>query len=165
MESYKYTLPADATENSTCLKYCTRNIYRKLALQRHPDKNKSIGADSAFKLMSDKNWKMEYDQLRNVNGFRNQGSQPNGDHSVRSSAIGFCSFSHTTLMQYEYSMIFFNHNLLYPNCHQAFVAIELGIPGNAANSSISWLAKRCPQNLNHNYIAENCRFQSGPKGG
>ncbi|CAD5185613.1 unnamed protein product [Musa acuminata subsp. malaccensis] len=165
MESYKYTLPADATENSTCLKYCTRNIYRKLALQRHPDKNKSIGADSAFKLMSDKNWKMEYDQLRIVNGFQNQGSQPNGDHSVRSSAIGFCSFSHTTLMQYEYSRIFFNHNLLCPNCHQAFVAIELGIPGNAANSSISWLAKRCPQNLNHNYIAENCWFQRGPKGG
>jgi curved DNA-binding protein CbpA len=45
--------------------------YRKLALQLHPDKNKSVGAEAAFKLiseawsvLSDKSRKMLYDQKR-----------------------------------------------------------------------------------------------------
>lgn len=48
-----------------------RKQYTKLALQLHPDKNKSVGAEAAFKLiseawsvLSDKSRKMLYDQKR-----------------------------------------------------------------------------------------------------
>ncbi|XP_071690637.1 uncharacterized protein [Rutidosis leptorrhynchoides] len=50
-----------------------RKHYRKLALMLHPDKNKSVGADGAFKilseawsLLSDKNKRVAYNQRRSM---------------------------------------------------------------------------------------------------
>ncbi|XP_022737858.1 uncharacterized protein LOC111290702 [Durio zibethinus] len=52
-----------------------RKQYRKLALMLHPDKNKSVGADGAFKvvseawsLLSDKNKRLEYNKKINFRG-------------------------------------------------------------------------------------------------
>ncbi|WOL02474.1 hypothetical protein Cni_G11193 [Canna indica] len=171
--------------------------YKKLALQLHPDKNKSVGAEGAFKLiseawsvLSDEKRKMAFDQMRSANVFQNKTSQQHTDNLVHNSGNGFYSFSKTTRsskrarkssntsaasvpqphsinlntfwtscnrcrMQYEYLRIYLNHNLLCPNCHQAFLATEIGIPGNAANSSIPWSAKQNQQNLNHNYTVKN----------
>ncbi|TVU03094.1 hypothetical protein EJB05_51378, partial [Eragrostis curvula] len=49
--------------------------YRKLLLQLHPDKNKSVGADGAFRmvrdayaLLSDKTKRAVYDLMRNITG-------------------------------------------------------------------------------------------------
>ncbi|XP_022887045.1 uncharacterized protein LOC111402947 [Olea europaea var. sylvestris] len=51
--------------------------YRKLALLLHPDKNKSVGAEGAFKflseawsLLSDKAKRLAYNQRRSINGFQ-----------------------------------------------------------------------------------------------
>ncbi|KAI3712523.1 hypothetical protein L1987_71081 [Smallanthus sonchifolius] len=54
-----------------------RKHYRKLALMLHPDKNKSVGADGAFKLLSeawsllsDKGKRLAYNQRRSTRGFQ-----------------------------------------------------------------------------------------------
>ncbi|XP_008777980.1 uncharacterized protein LOC103697819 [Phoenix dactylifera] len=173
--------------------------HRKLALQLHPDKNKSIGAEGAFKLiseawsvLSDNSRKMMYDQKRNVKGFQQKVSQPDRDHSVPNSSNGFYSFANNTKsskrarkstsggvqssapppsrlsgldtfwtscnrcrMQYEYLRVYLNHNLLCPNCHQAFLAVETGVPTNGPNSSISCSTKQHQQNSNHNSSMKN----------
>ncbi|PKA55252.1 Chaperone protein dnaJ 49 [Apostasia shenzhenica] len=57
--------------------------YRKLALQLHPDKNKSLGAEGAFQLvseawsvLSDRNKKTIYDQKISVKGVHKRTSNP-----------------------------------------------------------------------------------------
>ncbi|KAG6503438.1 hypothetical protein ZIOFF_035751 [Zingiber officinale] len=186
-------LSANASTDEETLK----KHYKNLSLQLHPDKNKSIGAEGAFKLisqawsvLSDKDKKMTFDQMRNDNGFCNKSSRLHGGNSVKNTANGLYSFSNTTTsskrarksktaapsaapqahpvnlntfwtscsrcrMQYEYLRIYLNHNLLCPNCHQAFMAIEIGIPGNAADSSLHWPTKQHQQNSNHNYTGKN----------
>ncbi|KAJ6846024.1 uncharacterized protein M6B38_278275 [Iris pallida] len=147
--------------------------YRKLALQLHPDKNKSIGAEGAFKLiseawsvLSDKSRKMAYDQKRSVKGSQQRESHHRKKHSVpNNSNNGFFDFANnatlksksqksstasvsTTFwtscnrckMQYEYLRVYLNHNLLCPNCHEAFLAVETGLPMNGATSNFSWTA-------------------------
>ncbi|XP_072950334.1 uncharacterized protein [Typha angustifolia] len=179
--------------NASADEETVKKQYRKLALQLHPDKNKSIGAEGAFKLiseawsvLSDKSRKTLYDQKRNIKGCSDVGSQQNSDHAVSSAANGFYtpsnkrtsntrarksnsraaqsasapSSQHSRLdtfwtscnrcrMQYEYLRVYLNHNLLCPNCHQAFLAVEIGFPSNGTNSSFSWSSKQHNQNVNH----------------
>lgn len=170
--------------------------YRKLALQHHPDKNKSIGSEGAFKLisqawsvLSDKTRKMMYDQKRNTKSVQRK-AHPKRDNSDSGVVNGFFNFSNdvsqlktrkkkgaaarsaaatsscpsnpTTFwtscnrcrMQYEYLRVYLNHNLLCPNCHEAFMAIETGFPSNRPNSSSS--APHPPrQKSNHNSTMNN----------
>lgn len=62
-----------------------RKHYRKLALMLHPDKNKSLGADGAFKLLSeawsllsDKSKRLAYNQRRSMGGFHQKVSSQSG---------------------------------------------------------------------------------------
>ncbi|KAB1201272.1 hypothetical protein CJ030_MR0G004512 [Morella rubra] len=78
-----------------------RKQYRKLALMLHPDKNKSIGADGAFKhiseawsLLSDKAKRLAYDQRRNAKAFQKVPT-PNGGTSAGPGANGFYTFTKT----------------------------------------------------------------------
>ncbi|KAF9619345.1 hypothetical protein IFM89_006532 [Coptis chinensis] len=75
-----------------------RKQYKKLALMLHPDKNKSVGGDGAFKMiseamgvLSDKNKRNEYDQRR----FSRLRKVPftGGAPSVPSGTNGFHNFS------------------------------------------------------------------------
>lgn len=70
-----------------------RKHYRKLALMLHPDKNKSIGADGAFKLiseawsiLSDKTRRAAYDEK--INAKAQKGSAIFGGSSAKAAANG-----------------------------------------------------------------------------
>ncbi|KAK1259886.1 hypothetical protein QJS04_geneDACA015435 [Acorus gramineus] len=144
--------------------------YRKLALLLHPDKNKSVGAEGAFKLvseawsvLSDRSRRSAYDQKRNIKGFSQKPPPPpsqsnNGFYNFtnnvssggarvsRSSSKAttaaparppksetFWTVCNGCKMQYEYLRVYLNHNLLCPNCHEPFLAVETGAPP-ASNS-------------------------------
>lgn len=73
-----------------------RKQYRKLALTLHPDKNKSLGAEGAFKLvseawslLSDKTKRLEYNQKRSLKGFQHNTSNHVGSKSDAPNANGF----------------------------------------------------------------------------
>ncbi|PSR89453.1 DnaJ subfamily B member like [Actinidia chinensis var. chinensis] len=76
-----------------------RRHYRKLALSLHPDKNKSVGADGAFKIiseawsfLSDKAKKLEYDQKRNLRDTYQKSAT--GNTSMPAGKTGFHTFTH-----------------------------------------------------------------------
>ncbi|KAJ8574041.1 hypothetical protein K7X08_010552 [Anisodus acutangulus] len=150
-----------------------RKQYRKLALMLHPDKNKSIGAETAFKhvseawsLLSDKNTKTAYDRrnvsalLQRVQAANVDSSQQNGFHKFAKNAAAsrvkppkssstnkkscssgtkelstFWTVCYRCKMQYEYMRMYLNHNLLCPNCNEAFFAVETTPPSNGSKKS------------------------------
>lgn len=153
-----------------------RKRYRKLALQLHPDKNKSVGAEGAFQfisqawsVLSDKNRRMIYDHKRFGGGFHQKfptggaaaastatatanataamknnftdtfnGSRfnaaPKGQPKktkpapTKSSAATFWTSCSTCKVQYEYSRIYVNLNLMCPGCKKPFLATEIVVP-------------------------------------
>ncbi|WVZ75309.1 hypothetical protein U9M48_023379 [Paspalum notatum var. saurae] len=168
--------------------------YRKLALQLHPDKNKSVGAEAAFKLiseawsvLSDNSRKMLYDQKRRdhsaMNGTNglytydvkaNKRARKNAaaaaaaaaeaavEATTRPAAVDtFWTSCDCCRMQYEYLRIYLNHNLLCPNCHHAFVAVETGFPCNGTSSSFTWTTKT-QQQKNHNSVVDHS-YQSASR--
>ncbi|MQL82798.1 hypothetical protein Taro_015271 [Colocasia esculenta] len=73
-----------------------RKQYKISALLLHPDKNKSIGAEGAFKLisqawsvLSDKSKRMAYDQKRNIKHKEQRAAQPNREYSFPNTAYVF----------------------------------------------------------------------------
>ncbi|CAK7336155.1 unnamed protein product [Dovyalis caffra] len=84
-----------------------RKHYRKLALMLHPDKNKSVGADGAFKciseawsLLSDKTKRMAYNQRRNGKVFQ-KGTTAAGSSSAKPGSNGFYNFTKSSVKTHK----------------------------------------------------------------
>ncbi|XP_071728924.1 uncharacterized protein [Rutidosis leptorrhynchoides] len=116
-----------------------RKNYRKLALILHPDKNKSVGADGAFKLLSeawsllyDKHKRTAYNQRRSMK--IRMGPGPGSVLPVVSPSVPprrtdtFWTICNGCRMHYEYLNLYLNHTLLCPNCSQPFLAKERSPP-------------------------------------
>ncbi|KVH99008.1 uncharacterized protein LOC112514852 [Cynara cardunculus var. scolymus] len=139
-----------------------RKNYRKLALTLHPDKNKSAGAEGAFKLvseawtlLSDKVKRKIYDQKRNprpvyqkpvtetqkTSAPTTQPTQP----IPRPPNTTFWTKCTRCLMHFEYLKIYLNQKILCPNCRGPFWAVELSAPPINHHATT-----RYPQKQNHN---------------
>ncbi|KAL4574763.1 hypothetical protein LXL04_021600 [Taraxacum kok-saghyz] len=133
-----------------------RKHYRKLALLLHPDKNKSVGADGAFKLLSeawtllsDKGKRSAYNLKRNMPKPPPPPPTANGVHRTATTTPArkppppptridtFWTICHRCKMHYEYLKLYLNHTLLCPNCHEPFLAKEMPPPVNLPKPSPS----------------------------
>lgn len=161
-----------------------RKHYRKLALFLHPDKNKSVGADGAFKhiseawsLVSDKVKRSAYDQRRNYKVFKQNGGTTaagqNGFYNFTRSTTTrtkgttttpkdntsdplssnkqtnlktFWTVCHGCKMQYEYLRMYLHQNLLCPNCHEPFLAMETPAPNTKISTKASKISKGASKN-------------------
>lgn len=136
-----------------------RKQYRKLALILHPDKNKAVGAEGAFKLiseawrvLSDKEKKAVHDAKRMVKSNNSSGS------SAMRRTKGFCNFTHFSAwcqprpgdkkssfwtacpsckMQLEYLRVHQNKKISCPTCGKFFTATEIQASGRASSSQPS----------------------------
>ncbi|XP_073148493.1 uncharacterized protein [Henckelia pumila] len=128
--------------------------YKKLAILLHPDKNKTIGADGAFRLvseawglLSDNVKRNSYDQRRNLffgygaGGYDNCSKYP-ASHGRLDSFWTVCTSCH---VQYEYLRKYVNKRLTCKNCRGVFIAVETGLA--TANGPFQYST--------HSYTPEN----------
>nr|XP_043607480.1 uncharacterized protein LOC122579377 [Erigeron canadensis] len=140
-----------------------KKSYRKLILSLHPDKNRLVGAEGAFKLvsqahalLSDKTKRKVYDQKRNprsiyqpviVTQKTTSTTQPTQPNRRPPNTTTFWTSCPKCLMQLEYSKVYLNQKILCPSdeCHHPFWALELSRPRTNHLSTMGY-----PQRQNHN---------------
>ncbi|KAL4588924.1 hypothetical protein LXL04_001824 [Taraxacum kok-saghyz] len=110
--------------NPSADKSTLKKQYKKMAFLLHPDKNKTIGANEAFKLvseawtvLSDNTQRNLYDIRRNKNLFA-MAAPPRLDT--------FWTVCTSCRVQYEYLRKYVNKRLSCKNCRGVFVAVETG---------------------------------------
>ncbi|MBA0605357.1 hypothetical protein Godav_017943 [Gossypium davidsonii] len=138
-------------------KEAVKKQYRKMAVLLHPDKNKCVGADGAFKLvseawtlLSDKIKKSAYDIKRNKkmpSGVVQTPTYASGvtgvSNSLNSTSQGrldtFWTVCTSCKVQYEYLRKYVNKRLSCKNCRGTFIAVETGsAPVNGSFPYCPW---------------------------
>lgn len=145
--------------------------YKKMVVLLHPDKNRTVGADGAFKLvseactfLSDTVKRNSYDQRRNLYAgycsagaaaYDNSPKYP-ASHSRTDTFWTVCTSCH---VQYEYLRKYVNKRLSCKNCRGVFIAAETGLApmnGSFPYSSYSYM----PEN---GYASHGCGVPYVPK--
>ncbi|KAL3646140.1 hypothetical protein CASFOL_011320 [Castilleja foliolosa] len=144
--------------------------YKKLAVLLHPDKNKTAGADGAFRLvceawtlLSDHSKRASYDQRRNLFGGYGSHARPDTFWTV-------CTSCH---VQYEYLRKYVNKRLSCKNCRSVFIAVETGlgphdgvfpynyVPENGYGATAGYCA---PNGAHRSEYVSNISFQGNSSG-
>ncbi|KAG6719289.1 hypothetical protein I3843_04G185300 [Carya illinoinensis] len=142
-------------------KNAVKKQYKKMAVLLHPDKNKCVGADGAFRLvseawtlLSDISKRSSYDRKRNkqlapgvnqtnlapihatgVPGFNNCSNSPNSHGRLDT----FWTVCTSCKVQYEYLRKYVNKRLSCKNCRSVFIAVETGTaPANGSFPYSPW---------------------------
>ncbi|XP_071715509.1 uncharacterized protein [Rutidosis leptorrhynchoides] len=137
-------------------RYVLKRQYKKMALLLHPDKNKTTGADEAFKIVSEA-WavlsnnakRRSYDVRRNYNLLAAVDRSNMSSSGVVSDT--FWTVCTSCFVQYEYLRKYVNKQLTCKNCRGVFDAIETGVapvaycPWSTTNNGFT----------NHSYNATN----------
>ncbi|KAK9284602.1 hypothetical protein L1049_023778 [Liquidambar formosana] len=146
--------------NPSADKNKVKKQYRKMAVLLHPDKNKSVGADGAFKLVSEA-WTLlsdgvkrsSYDLKRNKQ--LSSGVQTNLSSVHTAGVTGFDNCYKSSIpqqrldtfwtvctsckVQYEYLRKYLNKRLSCKNCRGTFMAVETGAaPVNGSFPYCPW---------------------------
>ncbi|KAJ0715704.1 putative DnaJ domain, Chaperone J-domain superfamily [Helianthus annuus] len=102
--------------------------YKKMAVLLHPGKNKTVGANEAFKLVSEA-WAVLSDNVRrsSYDAKRNKHLSAGVSSSETSSRFDtFWTVCTLCRVQYEYLRKYVNKRLSCKNCRGVFVAVETG---------------------------------------
>ncbi|KAI3509656.1 hypothetical protein L1887_25099 [Cichorium endivia] len=108
--------------NPSSDKSSLKKQYKKMAVLLHPDKNKTMGADEAFKLVSEA-WSVLSDNTK-----RNLYDVRRNKHLTTSASRldTFWTVCTSCRVQYEYLRKYVNKRLSCKNCRGVFVAVETG---------------------------------------
>ncbi|XP_057507264.1 uncharacterized protein LOC130790290 [Actinidia eriantha] len=99
--------------------------YKKMAVLLHPDKNKTVGADGAFKLVSEAWTLLSDSKMRNSYDLR-RNRQVSSGSSVSHGLDTFWTLCTSCQVQYEYLRKYLNKKLSCKNCRGVFIAVETG---------------------------------------
>ncbi|CAN4097488.1 unnamed protein product [Withania somnifera] len=124
--------------------------YKRMAVLLHPDKNKSVGADGAFRfvseawtVLSDRAKRSSYDQRRNLFTLHTSGVGNYASYSNSPAPHGrldtFWTVCTSCQVQYEYHRKYVNKRLSCKNCRGVFIAVETGLaPVNGSYAFSPW---------------------------
>ncbi|KAM5580399.1 hypothetical protein ABKV19_009914 [Rosa sericea] len=146
----------------TSSKDAVKKQYKKMAVLLHPDKNKCVGADGAFKLvseawtlLSDTTKRGFYDLQRNKH-LATAVNQPNystvhagGVMTSHGRLDTFWTVCTSCKVQYEYLRKYVNKRLSCKNCRGVFIAVESGAA--PANGSFPYTPWPYPNNGHSNH--------------
>jgi hypothetical protein len=165
--------------------------YRKLALLLHPDKNKSVGAEAAFKLigeafgvLSDKSKRNMHDLKRGFKGSVPQmptrvseTAKPHSSHhpqyqsTAQASAGSGPQAPHPSLtfwtscplcrMQYQYLRTYLNFQLLCQKCNKPFTAKDINATSANGAKVYTWSHDI---NVQHQTGRQDYKFQGAAQG-
>ncbi|XP_075476604.1 uncharacterized protein LOC142517953 [Primulina tabacum] len=142
----------------TATKSKLKKQYKKLAVLLHPDKNKTVGADGAFRLvceawtlLSDSVNRRSYDIRRNSFSWNNSLAGAYDNCSMSSASHGrldsFWTVCTSCHVQYEYLRKYVNKRLSCKNCRGVFIAVETGL--SSVDVSLTYCTYPCVPEIGH----------------